>query len=213
MMRDWKTGLKMIRYAYQFKLNLAVAVMFIVLGVVGLYFKGAYLVTGGCWLLLGLSYMTQPMFNMIFAGSVAVSPKRKSLSLYTPDVITILAGVITYPVVVGISWSVRPENADDLLFRQFMLSAFVVMFLALVYMGVAYHLFILGTFLFGILTACGGMLSCIAINVLSLELEQIYVIGLVLIVAGVVLNCIERRLLYRRPLSKFALGAALRKRM
>ena len=213
MMCDWKTGLKMLRYAYQLKLNLLLAILFVVIGIGCLCCGEKLIVLGGTWLMLGLVYMMQPMFNLVFAGSVAASAKRKSLSLYAPDVMVVLAGVITYLVVAGIGWIKGYESADSLQLKQYMLASFVMMFLLLIYMGVAYHIFIAGSIIFAILVGFGSLLSCIMIQVFSLGLGQIYVIGFVLIVAGIVLNCVVRRLLYRRPMSKLALGAALRKRM
>ena len=213
MMCDWKTGLKMLRYAYKFKLNLVISIVFVVVGIGCLCFGGASIVMGGCWFMLGLTYMMQPMFNLVYAGSVATSPKRNSLSLYAPDMIVVSAGVITYLVVIGIGWIKGYEGVDGLVFKQFMLATFGIMFLMLIYLGVSYHIFIVGTFIFSFSAGASGVLASVMVQMFSLELGNIYVIGLVLIVAGVVLNCVVRRLLYRKPMSKLALGADLRKRM
>ena len=127
--------------------------------------------------------------------------------------IVVSAGVITYLVVIGIGWIKGYEGVDGLVFKQFMLATFGIMFLMLIYMGVSYHIFIVGTFIFSFSAGASGVLARVMVQMFSLELGNIYVIGLVLIVAGVVLNCVVRRLLYRKPMSKLALGADLRKRM
>lgn len=210
MMSNWKIGVKLIPYVYQAKLNIAAAIVFFVLGIV-IFFAGDKFSMGGMlWMLLGLLYPVQIIFSLEYIGIVAASPKRKAINYATQDVVIIISGIVAYciTVVIEVFKAEVLKKPED---GKILLAGFILMFWLFVYLVTAYRFFILSTILFCIVTGASGLFSFMLIRGNDINILHINVIGLVLVVAGVLVNCLLRRLMFRLPISKLAVGAGLRK--
>lgn len=213
MMSNWKIGFKLIRYAYQVKLNIVCAASFFILGIISMCIGDAFfIVLGALWSLLGLLFLNQLLFYLEYAGMIASSPKRTALSFSAQDVVVVVGSILVYVIIVVIE-----EMKAHIFLRTdepySLFIAFLMMFWILLYIGIAYRLFILATILFCCASGFSPMVGLIWPQIASLQTAEVYVIGFVLVLVGIVLNCIIRRVLYRMPLSKLAAGAGLRKHL
>ena len=210
MMSDWKTGLKLVRYAYQVKINLVFAVFFFIIGIFLFCLGEEYIIMGAAWSLLGVLYVNHLLFSLEFAGIIASSPKRTVLAFSTQDMTVAVEGILVYTILIGI------EEIKTGIFlkaerKELLLTAFLMLFLLLLYIGAAYRLFVFGMIMLCALAVLCPWAGFTLTRLVSLHTGEIYLIGFVLILIGIALNCIIRRAIYRMPMSKLAAGGGLRK--
>lgn len=217
MMQELKKSWKLLKYTYQFKTNIAVAVFFMVLGIfwmplnnpTGWHVAVIYFYIGPCMLV-------QLNYNLLYAGQVASSTQRKVLDTSFPNVIGLCSSLISYiitAVYIIVSGNLNPM--DEISRGNVLVMAGVVMAVAIIYYGAAFKYFVVSTILFGI---CFGLVYACGMAFLKLSGVEISMIsggfiGLAIVVAANGLAVLMRRALYKLPSSPLAGGRSLRKAM
>ena len=216
MMQDLKTSWKLLKYTYQFKMNIAVAILFMVLGVIwllngprGLYVAALYVYIGPCMLV-------QLTYNLLYANMVATSTVKKALDGTFPNVVGLLGSLLGYAfaVVYMIIFSnIYPE--DEMSGGNMLVVIGLIMLVTIIYYGVAYKWFVVSTILFGFclaVTLAFGM-ALFIYSGMEISLLQGTLIGLGIVVGANILSVLIRKALYKLPNSPLAGGRSLRKAM
>lgn len=216
MMAEIKRGMKMIRYGYGLKINLAVAALFFVVGVLMLFVGESGLMLGSLYILLAPTMLIQLEYSLLYSGMVAASSQRRLLEIVLPDFLTAVTGVLGYVVVVGAAcfWAnARPENTTACM--ESMLASGIMIAIMLIYFGTAYKFFFTSVLMF-----CLGLVIGISGGIVTIRLVGEYftmftvsLLCLVFVVVGLLISCWLRRVFYRKQISPMAGGMSLRKAM
>jgi hypothetical protein len=228
MMSQWKKSLKLIKYGYQFKTNMILSLIFLLFGILILVTENSQSVftgytLGALYVVLAQSLMLQLLKGVLSCGIAAAAPKRRYMEIQMEDKGHFLIGTFSYAIVLiilGIKVLVVPNHVGKLAVPVLYVAATIM--LLIIYMGIAYKTFIVGTILFVacwivIFDGCIGKFGKLMADRFGLQIEFStpisIVLGLLLVWLGVVLSGLLRRALYKRPISKFATGVMMRKQM
>lgn len=216
MMQDLKTSWKLLKYTYQFKMNIAVAILFMVLGAIwllngprGLYVAALYVYIGPCMLV-------QLTYNLLYANLVLTSTAKKALDETFPNVVSFVGSLIAlvFAIVYMVVYSnARPE--DEMSGGNMLVVIGLIMLVTIIYYSVAYKWFVVSTILFCFclaVTLAFGMALFIYSGV-EISLLQGSLIGLGIVIGANLLGALIRKALYKLPNSPLAGGRSLRKAM
>lgn len=206
-------NLKLIKYGYQFKLNMVFTVFFMLLGIVILSFNDIY--KGPSIYLVfycGFLFMIQLSNTLMTSDMVKSSPKYRQFCLGTPRVINITGFFVTVSVLIVIRL-IQKGNIDE--FKKYIgneLAALGFMyFICLLYIAFVYKFFIISIILFCISFTFSNVTVSFVFITYNFTFAQGVGIALLCMAAGMVLSEIIGRLIYKIPPSKFAQSASLRK--
>ncbi len=226
MMNEVKKACKLIKYAYNYKMNMGVGVVFTIFGLLfcvlgnmissASHMQPAMLST--MYVLLGPIMVVQLLYTLLFCEMVKSSPKNYTLEVTAPNVLATVIGIFGYIFsIIGAvaGMTVSPELTEG--YNTVILSSGLLIAIIMIYFGVCYKYFVLGTIGFSV----GFLLVCSVVPAIVLEvglpfqfttLNSIF-ISAIIVAVGIVISCILRKLLYKKPLSKLSAGAYLRKAM
>ncbi len=220
MMSELKKSWKLIKYGYQFKINIALGVLFILLGVVFMLTSSANnadigVLLGAVYLLLGPSMFAQTAQNMLFSQCVASSYQHRLLDGKFINIVMAVNCLLAY-IVVMILLAINPflQMGSFVNSGNVMISVAVTIALVMLCAGMAWKYFVVSTILVFI-----SYFGCIIIHGLLLNVvpaTNIFVgsiLGLVILAVGNLLSILVRKALYKKPLSPLAGGSGLRKAM
>lgn len=216
MWKDFIKGMKMLKYGEKAKQSMGFGVMFFVLGVI-FVFTDRMFTLGSAYVPLGISYFFSSIVATLeYSNLVASSPSRFGLSVRSHDVGILLTGFLSYLIVAAVLWlRMKYFFSDTLDYEWQLLYLIAMVFWIQIYIGVATKLFAVVIVCFtGVVLVNGGVnfiLKQYIFNVLGFE--EVMLSGLVVVIAGAVLSGVLRRLVYKRPLSRWAAGTELRKGM
>lgn len=213
MINEIKKCLRLIPYGYGVKMNLILGLIVFLLGLAELLadspaitFSASVFVTLGCLACLQITS------SLLYSGIVAASPKRRALDIGIGDATAVGASVIGYLTVNGYIFLHREsfERAGEN-----MILASLCMAISVLYFAVAYKIYLVGSILYAIaIFGCYGLVAVFfEVSEVECSMTVALVISVLIMVLGVVLSSLCRRLLYKRRLSPMACGAALRKAM
>ncbi len=220
-MKDFKIATRMLRYSYQLKTQLAVAVILFAAGVFLMVGSSGTEFLGGFYMVLPTTFIMQ--FYMMFAASdlVVISPYRRKLQVEIPALFLGIAIILLYTVVVafhlyymkvGVADYTVEENNYIQTTQIFMTG--VVLAVSSLYFSVAYKFPLLGGIVF-----CGAMVPFIVFwqavlearfMGLGLGLTQILILSYVILLVGIIMMYLSLRLFYKKPVSKRAMARRLR---
>lgn len=217
MMSGIKRSLKLIKYGYALKSSVLVFVLFFVLGTwIRCIQTDENALSGIVCVICGVLMLMQVHYYLLYANFVSASPRRKLLELTIPNVVSTIAGLLGYAVLVIVAImqaKTLPQETESIvgtvLIGGLEIAALLMCF------GAAYKYYVLSLSLFFVVffvLLSGGMAVLNQWN-LNLDVYSASGISLLFVAAGIVLSCVLRRALYKRPLSKIAAGASLRKAM
>ena len=161
--------------------------------------------------------MLLQVYNTLLSiGMVTASPKRRMLETWLIDILGLLTGICYYIFLLIIA--VIKMNLEDEAVKQQYGTAFLFAGMiggwVLVYCGMAWKSFLISVIVFS-----GGFF--VIFSEFSNAIEEGMTInpgigamlGILAVVLGAVIAGIIRRVLYKIPVSKYAMGANLRKQM
>ena len=214
MMEEVKKGLKLIKYGSGLKLNIAVAIGFLVLGSLMLCIGPEGMFTGVFYIIVGPSMLLQLECSLLYSAACASSGKRKLLEITLPDFFILITAIVGYVAMVGVTafWSIKEPTEAEACMKMMLVSGFILMCM-LIYFGVAYKYFVFSiiAFIAGLLVGMLGGNVVIDFWKMEYRFTNCALLCLVFVTVGVILSCVLRRVLYRKPVSSLAAGANLRK--
>lgn len=152
MITELKKSWKLLKYTYQFKTNMALALFFVVLGVIWFGIDGVSgLHLAAMYVYLGPVMLVQLTYNLLFANLVASSAKKKVLERAFPNVISIVSGLISFAfaVIYMIVYS-NAHPTDEMSGGNMLIVVGLVMAVTIIYYSVAFKIFVVSTILFGV---------------------------------------------------------------
>ena len=224
MMDEMKKICKLIKYGYNFKINLGAGILFTILGVpfsmLGSmvssenHMQPAVLST--LYMLMGPSVVIQMIYTLLFSDIVKSSPKNDTLEVTVPNFLTVVIGILAYLFAIisaVIGTKVSPELTDS--YNAVIINSSLLIAICLFYFGVCYKYFVFGTIVLMIVffVVYGGVSATVfKINdSIPIPTGKSILIGAATVAVGILISCISRKLLYKKPLSKLSAGAYLRK--
>ncbi|MGN0153902.1 MAG: hypothetical protein ACI4A3_05585 [Lachnospiraceae bacterium] len=211
--------MRLVKYGYNLKSSIACAVIFFGVGILFCVVEIDMFAMGGLYIVLGPLMLVQIIYTGLMAGMALSSPRRRFIEIQLQDGLQILVGVLGYLLVVLIA-AIKVYQGHSTLelskvYGQMVLYTGIMTGVLLVYMGIVYKYFLVSLILFMggfsfVYTGLWGEMIKIthSVNMISGTL-----LGLLFVLIGEVLSAVMRRILYKKPLNKYAMGMALRKQM
>lgn len=219
MIKNFRKQIKLIKYGGDKKSSIAAAALFFLLGILFLVMMDSEgLIMGSLYIFSGLLMLLQVYNTLLSIGMVTASPKRRMLETWLIDILGLLTGICYYIFLLIIAM-IKIHVADEADKQQYgiaFLFAGILGGWVLVYCGAAWKSFLISviTFSVGFFIIFSKYNEIIANDkAMPVNLGIGAILGFLAIVLGAVLGGIIRRLLYKKPMSKYAMGANLRKQM
>lgn len=215
MMNELKSCFKLLKYSHQAALNIVLGIAFFLFGIVeniAMSNMGFEII----FLVMMPIFLCQMSYCLVYMGMVSTSARKRVLAVVLPDVVC-AAGVAFGIIVWFVCWAVREKvmKNSNLFFIRMetehglgtsLLLIGVVCCLLMLYMAACYKYYVASTICFALgMSVFGGASVFISDKVKLTNIQGALVLFL-LYVLGVVLSGALRRLLYRRPISKLAVG-------
>lgn len=216
MMTEVKKSLKLLKYTFQFKLNMVVAVLFVILGLFwlvngprGLYVATLYVYIGPCMLV-------QLTYNLLYANLVGASMVKRALDETFPNVVSLIGSLIafTFAVIYMIIYSMGYPG-DEMSGGNMLVVIGLILLVTIIYYSVAYKWFVVSTILFGfgLATTLAFAMALLIYSDVEISLMQGSLIGFGIVVGANILGALIRKAVYKLPNSLLAAGRSLRKAM
>ena len=215
MITEWKRCAKLIKYGYNLKSSLAGAAIFFVWGIVMCVGTTDMFSMGGMYMVLGPMFMIQCIYTSLSAGLSLSSPRRRFIETWFHDGLQLLIGLLGYALVILIAiikiTSTHYAAEEITVYGQAILFTGMITGVLMIYMGIVYK-----TFLFGIILFTGsfafiyaglsnGMFNGMFGALQSVTMVNGTLFGLLFIAIGAIISGILRRVLYRKPFSKYSI--------
>lgn len=217
MMSDFKRSLKMFRYGYALKSSILACVLFAVLGIATLCLHSDQSALAGIvYIICGALMPMQVHYYLLYANIVSASPRRKLLELTIPNVISAISGILGYAaLLIGTIAHMNTVTQDAESNLGILFLGGLIIAALLMCFGAAYKYFVLSMlfFFFIFIVLYGGGVVVLRMWNLNLDIYEAAGISLLFVVVGIALSCVLRSVFYKKPLSKIAAGASLRKAM
>ncbi len=215
MWKEWKKGFQLMKYSYNFKMNIGLGIFFLVIGIVMSLLGVNSFLFGAVYFYLGTIMVLQLSYSLLFSQMVIASPKRWFIDIDFADFFSIASAVCSYlffSVFVAIRTYLSPEEKGEYCGMLIVLG--VLMVVCMIYYSVCYKTFVVASVIFAICFALSyaiGMSFARRGSTLSLPVSII--IGLAIVFCGGLIANLIRKCYYRKPISALAMGAVLRKAM
>ena len=225
MINNWKLGFKILRHGYGLVMNIIQGIAFCVLGIAFLLFETLMPPYGrmmaGQVIILCIGMLpVQMLYSLSASNLVLTSPVRKKLQTSVPAQLTWGGMTLLYLIIVLIRAAMSgkfPEGKSSVC-NELVILGLVAMIIML-YMGIAYKYFVVSlVFLIPVIysSVYMGMWADMKWSIFSQNNASFIlatVIGLACIAAGAMGQYLLTLLLYKKPLSKMAQAAPLRKEL
>lgn len=218
MTTDLKTAFKLLKYTFHLKTNCVSAIIITILGILFLIAAPdtTLFMLGGFYLALGPLCILQMQFTLLYSNLGKSSPKARMLEISSIDTLSAIIILICYTFVV-IYITIRHGSAPAEFPITYLFTMGIMYATLLIYFSLSYK-----TFIFGILLLIICTISVFSVSIFIIELGIVelhlntftgYLLGYGCVFMGLLLSGLLRRLVYKRPLSKLAAGAKLRKQI
>jgi hypothetical protein len=216
MFNQIKLGIKLWKYAISAKSQIVCATIFFLLGAVWEIGNQGTGVIGGFYIVLSSIFITQLIVSVDFSTMVQASSYKKKLQTSMPVLVSTPVMLVTYTFLALIRvyfFQASSEEEGRLEIKFGLLLVGVLLCLTSIYMGICFKYFL----------AAMVVLELVIVPILVIGMDfdtgfvahipmaAIVAAGYVLIVLGQFLAYLLSRLAYRKDLSKYAFGAAMRR--
>ena len=218
MTTDLKTVFKLLKYTFQLKTNCVSATIITILGFLFLLAAPdtTLFMLGGFYLALGPLCILQMQFTLLYSNLGKSSPKARMLEISSIDVLSAVSILICYTFV-AIYITMRHGIAPADFPITYLFTTGIMYAALLIYFSLAYKTYVFGIILLVISTITVFRFSIFLVKIEIMESHLSTFTGSLLgygcVFIGLLLSGLLRRLVYKRPLSKIAAGAKLRKQM
>ncbi len=206
MMKKVKENFNLLKYGYHFELNIIGAVICIIVWPLQLFIHNMPFFLVSCIFIINVASTLE------MSGIIKTSPKFRPFYFSIQRMVNI-AGFLLYFIILFIikfiqmgSWKKFKLATGN----EFVLAGFFYIII-ICYMSIAFKFFFIPTAIFFISYLACCLIQSVIDNIVSFTMEQGILIGLVCVAAGMLLSEFLKRITYRKPLSKYALGSSIRK--
>jgi hypothetical protein len=216
MINQIKLGIKLWKYAISAKAQIVCAIIFFLLGAVLEIGDQGTSMIGGYYIVLSSVFIIQLIVSVDFSTMVQVSPYKKKLQTSIPVLVSTPVMFVMYTLLVLLDlyfFQAATEDESRLEIKSGLLVIGVLLWLSSIYMGICFKYF-----LAAMVGLCVVIVPIASIGtnldtgfVDHIPMAAIVAAGYVLILLGQFLAYLLSRLAYRKDLSKYAFGAAMRR--
>lgn len=221
MIAEFKKHMKLMKYGYNFKPGIIGAAV-LMLGGICLYLTGMFSLMSSIYIIFGLTSLLSIEETLLISGLVASSPKKRGLEIWGQDILQLVLATFGFLLIIFLDWIQRlinPELEGDGATNFIMIGLVIAMIQV-------YWAFINKSYLFGIIIGAAvyllasimvvnayiaGYIEPSFLNGLIRTDEIKVVVGFFIVLAGCLIAGWIRRLLYKKPLSKYMMAGELRK--
>lgn len=219
MKEDFKLGLRLVKYSYNFKMNIVLAITMAILGVLGMILEVDSFVIFGTYCLVSFYTIVQMSTSLLFAQMASASPKKRYLELTFPTILSSMGSVFWYLIFAVMAYVLsyfRPQLKSE--YNVALIITAVFMGICTIYFGACYKYFMAASILFGIsyfiVYAIGRVkLTIFFMGLIGTDSIACFTVGLLILLAGCTIAGLLRMLLYKKKLSPYGMGVNLRKAM
>lgn len=220
MMGKWKTCFKLLKYSQNFNRTIWTAVIVLLLGL-GLFvgvvkIDLSFVILSVLLIMLSFAMLLELKEDLIYPAMVCTSSKRRFFDTLFSDVLLVSAGIATY-LIYGIlvflflrNGSVEEFYAANALWVSSLCIAVFMVFLSM-YPKYYWLSCITVWFLYMLFQEYIDLLSESGKTLISVSTPVGFWMGLGVVLAGGVISVVTRRLLYKKPLSKWIVREYLKK--
>lgn len=220
MIEEWKRCIKLIKYGYNLKSSIVCGLIFFVIGIIFCILDGTMFAMGGLYIILGPMMLVQISYTALMAGMPLSAPRRRFMETKLQDGLQFIISILGYFLVILFAMLklYQGHYADELgaTYGEMVMYTGMMSGILMIYYGIVYKYFLtslfllVGGFALVYMGAWGDMIKDFSYSV---DMVKGSLIGLLCIIMGGVIGIVLRRILYKKPLNKYAMGAALRKQM
>ncbi len=212
MLGELKKSFRLLKYTYNFRLNIAGAVIFLVLGIPMLLVDVESSILGGMYLLIAPYMLIQMLYSLVFGQMVAASPKKQFLEIQCVDILSGVINIVVYTLVVWVVRGVHGGAGENIAALGMVIPFAAMIVIISVYYGACYKYMVAGTILFAFtyMVLYGIVMSELSqrlVERFQLNFGSAYLIGMVLILMGNGISAWMRRCLYKKPYSPLSMGS------
>jgi len=205
-------NIKLLKYGYQFGLNIFSGIIFILFGIIQRLFLWPGNPATYMFPLVGCLFIIQIASSMEISGFIKSSPKFRMFYLGISRV-TNIAGFIIYfaiLVITGIihegSWEIYQQNAGNEL-----AIAGIIYIIMVLYTSIVFKYLVVPSVMLFIVFFIMGIVEFFIRQSFCLDILQGAAAATGCFVIGMLLSELARRALYTKQLSKYSIGRSLRK--
>lgn len=224
MLKKYKNILRLVPFGIQAKLQIACGVILFVLGIVFIVLgSGTLYMVGGLYFILSGLFVCQLLISLDVSVLVQTSPYKKMLQTSAPMVVCAVITLIGFTAV-AVIFAVCPPRDQFLTASQNLLFLAVFVFVMELYMGIVYKYFWVSMVILIVMCGGGGFvaglvgaLDAVEIpffsSLFSMDYYLVVILGYALVTLGMALSYGLCCLFYKKELSKYAFGAAMKRAM
>lgn len=212
-MKDLVLGFKLLKYGYKIRTNIMMLVLFTLIGLITeISSKGTEMLGGFYFMLTGM-FTYQMIIFMNVSDYVQTSAMKRKLSTGVPAFVSTLVYLLLMTVLVVEKYvliRMYPNMEDRYL--DVLCMIIVLLFFTMIFCGVCYKYFFVSFIVFMVVVVFGitefntwiGMKHIT--DVMNVNLGTMAAFGYAAVILGGVLEYVLSSVLYRKPLSEFALN-------
>lgn len=207
MLKKIKLGLSLIKYGFRPKTNIILCIVLVLVGViVEIVTKGTNMI-GAFYMLLPVIFVYQMIVSMDLSTLVQTSKLKKSLQTTVPAITSLVIYFVVFTFIAIeriILVNLNPAAESDIVAST--LLAMIIMFFAMIYMGICFKYYVVGLIIFIIVVMMATTSSQVffAYNDAPIGIGVTIAIGYVVVAVGALAMYGMSCLFYRKELSKFA---------
>lgn len=220
MIRQFKLGIRLMRYAFGVKMCAGFAILFFLLGILLSFISARYGIVssgGGLFLIMPGMWLLQLLFSLVSAGMVQASPWSRPLQTSIQILVGFVGFAASYVVIILLKLPLLPGASEEMrqsIVAELLLDALLAV-VVMIYFGTANKFFVTSTVVFVVLflglTSVYAMLLFPAASRLSFGAAA--AIGGACLIVGAFLQYGLLVLVYKYPPSKKAQLRSLQKYM
>lgn len=214
-MKDIKNCFKLLKFGYQIKTNILCAVLFFLIGIGFSAVGHEQFALCVVYFFLAILFVVQSMYMAIYSDFVGASPKRRKVEIRYIDIQNVIGGIVASVTTIIVAFLARPQSSEGPSMETNLIIGGWMVIVMYCYMSMSFKTMFVGTLFFfvsffSVLNIAGSAFTAVFDDVLAGKTVFAVIVFLVEVVIGIVLGHGIRRLLYRKSMSKWAMGAKLR---
>ena len=221
MFEQVKYGLKLVKYGLAFKMQIAFSVIFLLFGVFVEFAGRGRNMLGGFYIVLSAMFIIQLIISLDLSTMVQTSPYKKKLQTSIPILACTPIMLFAYTVVVLIRLyyiyldpAISGDTENRAAVKAGLAAIILLLFFVSAYMGICFKYFLVS--LIGLMMVVFPISFIFNVPRIFEAIDKIptaaiVAVGYILIIAGQCISYLLTRLTYKKDLSRYAFGAAMKR--
>lgn len=215
MMKDIKNCFKLLKYGYQIKTNIVCAVFFFLLGVAFSVIGHEAFAFSVVYFFLAILFVIQSMYMGLYSDFIGASPKRRKVELRYIDILNVMGGIIASAATIITAFLTRNLSQEGPSMETNLVIGGWMVIILYCYMCMSFKMMWVGMLIFlvsffSVMNIAGDAFTAACDGVLAGKTAFAVIVFLAEVAIGIVLGHVIRRILYRKSMSRWAMGAKLR---